>query len=92
MLQKNWRQKAVFKKLINSKLVTHLKKSGFLTDFQNILGVSSPTDDLFRVIIDKIAWVFNISGAVRTVGLDISAEAYIEPCSTSMTEHFYEDC
>lgn len=59
--------------------MTHLEISGFLTDFQNIFKVSRPTDDLFRVVVDKIAWVFNVSVATRAVGLDTLAEAYLEP-------------
>ena len=70
----------VFKKLINRKLVTHLEKSGFLTDFQNIFRVSRPADHLFRVLVDKIAWVFNISGATWAVELHIPAEGYLGPC------------
>ena len=71
---------SVFRKLINGKLVTHLEKPAFLTDFQNIFRVSRPTDHLFRVVVDKIAWVFNISGATWAVELHIPAEAYVEPC------------
>ena len=70
---------SVCKKLINGKLVTQLEKSGFLTDFQNIFRVSRPTDHLPGVVVDKIAWVFNISGATW-VELHIPAEAYLGPC------------
>ena len=59
---------SVFKKLINGKLVTHLERSGFLTEFHNIFRDSRPTDDLFR---DKIGWIFNVYGATRAVELDI---------------------
>ena len=68
--------------LINGNLCTHLERSGFLTDFKNIMRVSRPTDDLSRVVVDKTVWLFNISSATRALELelDISAEAYLEPC------------
>ena len=58
----------------------HLECSGIRTDFQNIFWASRPTDDLFRVLVHKIATMFNVSSATRAVGLDTSAEAYLEPC------------
>ena len=83
---------SVFKKLINANLVTKLERSGFFTDFQNIFSVFRPTNELFRLVVDKIAWTFNVSGATRAVDFDISAQAYLEPCLTSMMELFYENC
>ena len=45
---------SVFKKLINGKLVTHLERFGFLTEFQKVFSVSHPTTYLFRVVVNKI--------------------------------------
>lgn len=39
-----------------------------------------PTDDIVRVVIDKTAKFFSMSGATGTVGIDISTELYLEPC------------
>ena len=64
---------SVFKKLINGKLVAHLEMSGSLTDFRNFSRISHPTDDLFRVIVDRITRVFNDSSATWAVELDVSA-------------------
>ena len=61
-------------------LVYVYRQFGFLTEFHNVFRASRPTDDLFRVVVDKIAWVFNVYGATRAVEFDIWAEAYLDPC------------
>ena len=56
----------VFEKLVNNRLVDHLKKCG---PFQ--YGFRS-TEDLLTVLSDRIAWGFNSSGATSAVAFDIS--------------------
>ena len=62
----------VFEKLVNNRIVDHLEKCGLFSDFQ--YGFRSPrsTPDLLTVVSDRIARVFNRSGATRAVALDIS--------------------
>ena len=62
----------VFEKLVNNRVVDHLEKCGFLSDFQYSLRSSRSTADLLTVVSDRIARVFNRSGATRAVALDIS--------------------
>ena len=52
-------------------LVYVYRRFGFLTEFHNAFRASHPTADLFRVVVDKIAWVFNVYGATRSVEFDI---------------------
>ena len=66
----------VFKKLINDKLFDHLKKCGLSSDFQYGFRSSLSTVDLLTVAPDRIARVFNRSGAIQAVALDIF-KAYI---------------
>ena len=62
----------VFEKLVKNKIVDHLKKFGLFSDFQYGFRSSRSTADLLTVVSDRIARVFNRSGATRTVALDIS--------------------
>ena len=61
----------VFEKLVNNKIVDHLEKCGFLSDFQYDFRSYGSTADLLTVVSDRIAGAFNSSGATRAVALDI---------------------
>ena len=62
----------VFEKLVNNEIVGHLEKSGLFSDFQYGFRFSRSTADLQRVVSDRIARVFDRSGATQAVALDIS--------------------
>ena len=62
----------VFEQLVNNRIVAHLEKSGLFSDFQYISRSSRLTADVMTVVSDRIARIFNRSGATRAVGLDIS--------------------
>ena len=62
----------VFKKLINNRIVDHLKKCDLFSDFQYGFRSSGSTVDLLTVVFDIITRVFNRSGAAQAVVLDIS--------------------
>ena len=62
----------VFEKLVNNRIVDHLEKCGFFSDFQYGFRSSRSTADLLTVVSDRIARAFNRSGATRAVALDIS--------------------
>ena len=62
----------VFEKLINNRIVDNLEKYALFSDFQCGFRSSRSTANLLRVVSDRIARVFNRSGATRTVALDIS--------------------
>ena len=62
----------VFEKLVNNRIVDHLKKCGLFSDFQYSFRSSRSTADLLTVVSDRIAWAFNRSGATQAVALDIS--------------------
>ena len=62
----------VFEKLVNNKIVDHLENCGLFSDFQYGFRSFRSTADLLTVVSDRIARVFNRSGATRAVALDIS--------------------
>ena len=62
----------VFEKLVNNRIVDHLKKCGLFSDFQYSFRSSQSTADLLTVVSDRIARAFNRSGATQAVALDIS--------------------
>ena len=62
----------IFKKLVNNRIVDHLKNCGLFSDFQYGFRSSRSTADLLTAVSDRIARAFNRSGATRTVALDIS--------------------
>ena len=62
----------VFEKLVNNRIVDHLKKYGLFSDFQYGFRSSRSTADLLKVVSERIAWFFNRSGATRAVALHIS--------------------
>ena len=59
----------VFEKLANNRIVDHLEKCDFFSDFQYDFRSSRSTADLLIVVSERIARAFNRSGAVT---LDIS--------------------
>ena len=61
----------VFEKLVNNRIVDHLEKCGFFSDFQYGFRSSRSSADLLTVVSDRIARAFNRSGATRAVALDI---------------------
>ena len=62
----------VFEKLVNNRIVDHLEKCAFFSDFQYIFRYSRSTSDLLTVVSDRIARAFNRSGATEAVAPDIS--------------------
>ena len=62
----------VFEKLVNNRIVDHLEKCGFFSDCQYGFRSSRSTADLLTVVSNRIARVFNRSGATRAMALDIS--------------------
>ena len=64
----------VFEKLVNNKVVDHLKKCGLFPDFQHGFRSSRSTADLLTIVSDsdRIAGAFNRSGATQAAAIDIS--------------------
>ena len=62
----------VFEKLVNNRIVDHLKNCGLFSDFQYGFRSSWSTAGLLTVIFDRIARAFNRFGATQAVALDIS--------------------
>ena len=58
--------------IVNNRIVDHLEKCVLFSDFQYGFSSSRSTADLLTVVSDRIARVFNKSGATRAVALDIS--------------------
>ena len=61
----------ISEKFINNRIVDHLEKCGFFVDFQYGFRSSQSTAELLTVVSNRIAMVFNRSGATRAVALDI---------------------
>ena len=61
----------VFEKLVNNRIVDHLKKSGLFSDFQYGFRSFRSTTDLLTVVSDRIARDLNRSGDTRPVALEI---------------------
>ena len=55
-------------KFVNNRIVDHLEKYGFFSDFKYGFRFSRSTADLLTVVSDRIAR----SGAIQAVALDIS--------------------
>ena len=62
----------VFEKLVNNRIVDHLEKCGFFSDFQCRFRSSRSTADLLTVVSDSITMAFNRPGATQSVAFDIS--------------------
>ena len=63
-----------FEKVVNSRIVDHLEKCFFFSDFQYGFRSSRSTADLLTDVSDRIARAFNRSRATQPVALDISKE------------------
>ena len=61
----------VFEKHVNNRLVDHLEKRDFFSDFQYGFRSSRSTADLLTVVSDRIARAFNRPGATGSVALDM---------------------
>ena len=61
-----------FEKLVNNRIVDHLKNCGLFSDFQYHFGSSRSIVDILTVVSDIIASAFNRFRAARAVALDIS--------------------
>ena len=61
----------VFEKLADNRIVDHLEKFSLSSDFQYGFSSSQSTVYLQTVVSDRIAQVFNRSGATQAVVLDI---------------------
>ena len=59
----------VFEKRVNNEVDDHLEKCGLFSEFQYGFRSSQSTADLLTVGSDRIAMVFNRSGAARAVAL-----------------------
>ena len=55
----------VFEKLVNNMILDHLEKCDLFSDFQYRFRPSRSTLDLLTVVSDRIARVFNRSGAIE---------------------------
>ena len=62
----------VFEKLVNNRIVDHVEKCHFFSDFQYGFRSSRLFADLLTVVADRNARTFNRSGATRSVAPDIS--------------------
>ena len=62
----------VFEKLVNNRIVDHLKKCGLYSDLQYGFRSSRSTADLLTVVSDRTVRPFNRSGTTQAVALDIS--------------------
>ena len=62
----------VFEKLVNDRALDHLKKCGLFSDFQYGFRSCRSVADFLTVVSDRMARVFNRSGAIRTVAFDAS--------------------
>ena len=61
-----------FEKLVNNRIVDHLKNCGLFSDFQYHFGSSRSIVDILTVVSDIIASAFNRFRAAQAVALDIS--------------------
>ena len=62
----------IFEKLVNNRIVNHLEKCVLFSDFQYGFRFFQSTADLLTVVSNRVARVFNRSGATGAVALDIS--------------------
>ena len=72
-----------FEKLVNNRLADHLEKCGLFSDFLYGFWSARSTADLLAVVSDRIARVFNRSGATPNVTLDIS-KAFDRVCNAGL--------
>ena len=62
----------ILEKLVNNRIDDHVEKFDHFSDFQYGFRSSQSSADLLRVVSDRIARVFDRSGATGAVALDIS--------------------
>ena len=62
----------VFQKLVNNRILDHLKKCSFFSDFQSGFKSSRSSSDVLTVVSYRIARAFSRSGDTQAVALDIS--------------------
>ena len=62
----------ILEKLVNNRIDDHVEKFDHFSDFQYGFRSSPSSADLLRVVSDRIARVFDRSGATGAVALDIS--------------------
>ena len=62
----------VFEKLVNNRLVDHLKKCGIFFYFQYSFRSSQSTVDLLTFLSDRITKAFNRPGAIPAKAFDVS--------------------
>ena len=60
------------KKLVNNRIIDHLKKCDLVSECQYGFRSFQSTADLPKVVSDRIAKVFNRSGATQAIALDTS--------------------
>ena len=77
-----------FEKLVNNRIVDHLKNCGLFSDFRYGFRSSRSTADLLTVVSDGIARAFNRSGATRAVALDIS-KAFDRVCHDGLLHKLF---
>ena len=65
-----------FEKLVHNRLVHHIEKCCFFSNFQYSFRSSQSTSDLLTVASDKIARAFDRSGDTLAVALDKSNDFY----------------
>ena len=73
----------VFEKLADNRIVDHLEKFSLSSDFQYGFSSFKSTVYLQTVVSDRIAQVFNRSGATQAVALDIF-NAFIRVCHAGL--------
>ena len=59
---------------VYNRIVDHLEKCGFFSDFQYGMRYSRSTADHLTIVSDRIASAFSRSGATRAIALDISKD------------------
>ena len=62
----------VFEQFVNNRIVDQLEKCGLFPDFRYGFRSSQSTADLLTAVSDRIARVFNRSGATQAAAYDIS--------------------
>ena len=64
----------VFEKLVNNRVVDHIKKHGLFSDFQYGFRSSESTADLLKIVSDRTERAFNKSGPTQLSPFDIKCK------------------
>ena len=64
----------VFEKLVNNRVVDHIKKHGLFSEFQYGFRSSESTADVLKIASDRTERAFNKSGPTQLSPFDISAK------------------